>query len=460
MSELQVRLRMGAYFFVQYFMLGVWFVSLGTYMSKSLGFDSVIGWAYAAQGVAALIASPFAGAIADRWVGARSLLTILMAISAVSLFGLSMVRESEVLFLALVLIHFLAFVPTIPLTNAVCLNGLIDPERQFARIRVFGTLGWIAGGMVIGAIPGALLTPLPIQLASAAGILLAIGAYVLPELAATARPEPLNLVRALGLDAISRIRNRSFWAVCSCAAILSLPLAFYNAYCNNFLQESGAVVTVLGRTFEPTAIQALGQVSELGFLLALPLFLRLVGIGGVLVIGTIGWILRAAFFATGYSGIGDASLVPLLAGILLHGVCYDFIMIGAALFVDRAVDPAARSRAQSFLTMITMGAGISIGSILANPLYNAATISDNAHDWSLMWASVGGVAIIALVIFLEQRAAYRLRSPKAARLLSTRNHPPRHAIRDSFREPQHPGATIVPARSCHLISTAVSPTAC
>lgn len=392
-------MRLSAYFFAQYFMLGVWFVALGTYMSKTLGFDTIIGWAYAAQGIAALIASPFVGAVADRWIPARRLLCVLMTFSALTLFALAQVRNSEVLFLALVFFHFLAFIPTIPLTNAVCLNALADPERQFSRIRVLGTVGWIAGGVVIGAIPDALLTTTPMYFAAVAGLVLATGAFLLPDLPASAQREPVTLNRVLGLDVIREIRSPSFWAVCACAAILSMPLAFYNAYCNNFLQESGVTVTLAGRPFEPTAIQALGQVSELSFLLLLPLVLRLIGIGGVLVIGMLGWIARAALFATGFSGTGDADATSLLAGILLHGVCYDFILIGAALYVDKAVVRTGRSRAQSFLTMITMGAGISVGSIIANQTYAAATTSPTVHDWQLMWSFVGGISALALVVF-------------------------------------------------------------
>lgn len=401
MTEQRTRLRLSAYFFLQYFMLGVWFVSLGTYMSKALGFDSVIGWAYAAQGIAAMLASPFIGAMADRWIPARTLLMILMALSAVTLFALAQVANSEVLFLALVFVHFMAFVPTIPLTNAVCLNALADPERQFSQVRVLGTVGWIAGGILIGAIPDALLTALPMMLAAGTGLLLAAGAYILPDLPASALPQKATLARVLGLDVIRTIRNRSFWAVCLCAAILSMPLAFYNAYCNNFLLESGITIELAGRTFQPTAIQALGQVSELSFLLLLPLVLRLIGIGGVLVIGILGWMARAAVFALGFSGTGDANAQLLLVGILLHGVCYDFILVGAALYVDKAVDRAGRSRAQSFLTMITMGIGISLGSIIANHIYATATFASGGHDWQVMWTWVGGIAGFALILFLS-----------------------------------------------------------
>ena len=400
MLVLNARVRLGAYLFLQYFMLGIWFVALGTYMSQTLQFDSVIGLAYAAQGIAAIIASPFIGALADRLIPARRLLAILMAFSAGSLFLLASIRDNEVAFLGVVLIHFLAFVPTIPLTNAICLNALSEPERDFARLRVLGTVGWIAGGVLIGLITNALLTPLPIIIAGAAGLVLSISARYLPDLPISAEKSSFSIGKALGLDALSHIKNRSFWAVSACALLLSIPLAFYNAYCNNFLQESGARLSLLGTTLEPTAIQAFGQGSELFFLLLLPFVLRVIGIGGVLVIGMVGWLLRSTLFVIGYSAGGDSSLAPIMAGILLHGVCYDFILIGAALYVDKAVARSARSRAQSFLTMITMGVGITLGSLISNAVYNLATTSEAARDWDMIWITSGAMAALALVIFL------------------------------------------------------------
>lgn len=263
--------------------------------------------------------------------------------------------------------------------------------------------------MLVGAIPHALLTSLPIVFAGITGLVLAGASLMLPDLPAAGRNERMNLAAMVGLDAVSQMRDRSFWAVCLCAALLSIPLAFYNAYFNNFLQEAGATITVLGKTFEPTAIQALGQVSELSFLLLLPYALRLVGIGGVLVVGMVGWVLRASLFALGFSGTGDTAIASLLAGILLHGVCYDFILIGSALYVDQAIRTSARSRAQSFLTMITMGAGVMIGSVIANTVYDIATIDASTHDWALMWAVAGGIALLALGLFL---ALFRGWSPR------------------------------------------------
>jgi len=403
-----VRLRLSLFMFGQYLMLGVWFVTLGAYMSRRLHFDGAIGLAYAAQGVAAILSTLFVGVVADRLFAAEKVLCVLMLGSAASLAALAFAGGSQPLFLLLALVHFLMFVPTIPLSNAIALNALRDPAAQFAGVRVCGTLGWIAGGILIGSIPGAALTRLPMLVAAGAGLVLAALALALPPLPPRDRGRRFSVVGALGLDVLGGQRDPSFWAVVGCAFLISIALAFYNAYCNTFLQEAGAVLTVFGWRFEPAAIQSLGQVSELGFILLLPLVLRRIGIGGVLVIGMLCWVLRCALFSIGFDGSGHAATGLLAAGILLHGACYDFVMIAASLFVDASVQPSARSRAQAFLAMATMGAGVTLGSVLANAIYGAATVSATQHQWVIVWAAPGAIAALTLVVFVSTFRRWRV----------------------------------------------------
>jgi nucleoside transporter len=392
---------LAVFVFGQYFSLGVWFVALGPYMSKALGFDGVIGLAYASQGLAAIIASMVAGSIADRYMAPRKLLALLMVASAVTLAALATVSSNQQAFLALVFLHFVAFIPTIPLSNAICFDALADPNREFARIRVFGTLGWIAGGMLIGAIPHALHTPLPMYFAAGTMLALSLVTFTLPATGARDAGHRVSLAGILGLNALGSIRNRAFWVCAAIAALSSIPLAFYNAYCTTFLQDTGILLTLAGRRIEPTGIQALGQVSELGFLLALPWVLRLVNIRGVLLLGLCAWILRATLFTLVVDpplGISPTTLA--IMGILLHGMCYDFMLMGAALFVDRCVRGELRVRAQAFLTLVTMGIGVMVGSVIANAIYAAATREGAAHDWQLVWSSVAGFSTLALVALL------------------------------------------------------------
>ena len=395
---LMARLRL--LMFGQYFMFGAWSVTLGTYMSKALHFDGLIGLAYATQGLAAIASTLFVGVIADRAFSAQRVLAVLLAISGATLFWLASVKGDPALFLGVVTLHFLAFVPTIPLSNAVAFNALADTAAQFPRIRVFGTVGWIAAGVLVGGIVGAAESALPMLIAGAAGLVLAAYALTLPNAPPRGRGQPFSLAGALGLDVLGEVRETSFWVLIAASGLITVSLAFYYAYCNDFLQEAGASVTILGKRFEAMALQSLGQVSELFFLSMLPLFLKRLGIKGVMIMGMAGWIVRYALFGLGFSGVGPTHTPVLVAAILLHGICYDFILVAASLYVDQVIAPAGRSRAQSFLTMLTMGAAILVGSSLANMVYRSATLAPNLHDWRAIWAAPAVLSAVTLALFL------------------------------------------------------------
>jgi nucleoside transporter len=393
-----LRLRLSAMMFLQYFMFGAWLVTLGTYMSRSLQFDGIIGTAYGMQGLATIFSTLLVGALADRVMAAQKLLGILALASGASLWLLSTVTSSPEAFLAAVTLQFLCFVPTIPLSNAITLHCLTDRAAQFPGIRVWGTLGWIAAGVLVGAIPGAGETALPLQIGGAVGVLLGLYAFTLPAVPPAAQGTRLRITDLLGLDMIRELRARDFALFIAAVIVLLLPLSFYNTYGNNFLVEAGAAVELWGQRFEPAAVQALGQVSEVAFLLVLPLFMGRFGIKGVLLIGMAAWALRYGLFALAAGG-GDHTLALLLAGVLLHGICYDFFFVGGQIYIDSRFDAARRTRAQAFLVFINMGVGIILASNIANLIYGANTSATGVHDWQAIWQWPALVALAAAVVF-------------------------------------------------------------
>jgi nucleoside transporter len=395
---LSLRLRLSGMMFLQYFMFGSWLVTLGTYMSKSLHLDAHIGTAYGMQGFATIVSTLVVGALADRLMAAQKLLGILSILSALTLWLMGEATTSGT-FLAAIALHFLCFVPTIPLATSIALNAIPDRAGQFPGIRVWGTAGWIAAGVVIGMIPGAGLGKLPLQLGALAGLLLGLYAFTLPSLPPAASGSALRLADLLGLQMIRELRQRDFAVFIAGVLVVLLPLGFYNTYCNNFLAEVGARIDYIGHVFEPAAIQALGQVSEVAFLLVLPLFLRRFGVKGVLIIGMFAWALRYACFAL--AAPGAALTMPLLvSGVLLHGVCYDFFFVAGQIYVDGRFGAEHRARAQAFLVFINMGVGVVIASNLANWIYGLYTAADGRHDWQMIWAIPGIVALCAGVFFI------------------------------------------------------------
>ncbi|MEY2854170.1 MAG: hypothetical protein RL030_1302 [Pseudomonadota bacterium] len=402
-----LRFRLSLLMFLQYFMFGAWLVTLGVYMSKTLGFDDIIGTAYGMQGFATLVATLLVGGLADRYFQAQKVLGILALLSGATLFLLATVDHSRPLFLACLSLHFMVFVPTIPLGSAIVLHCVTDRAGQFPSVRVFGTLGWIFAGLLIGSLPGAAFTSLPLKLGGTVGLLLGLYAFTLPAVPPSPARGPVPWRELTGIDMVLRLRERDFALFIAGVMLMNVPLAFYNTYFNNFLVEAGVSLDFLGRRFEPAAIQTLGQASELVFLLLLPFFLLRHGVKGVLVVGMLSWALRYALFAWG--AVEPASLFPLvIIGVLLHGVCYDFFFVAGQLYVDERFEASARSRAQAFLVMINMGIGVILASNLANAVYAAHTESATQHRWAGIWAWPAGLALVAGLAFAS---FFRLRRP-------------------------------------------------
>src|SRR5688500_2378973 len=255
--------------FLQYFVWGAWFVPFATYLTHH-GLQDSVGTIYSAPGRAAIAAPLFVGAIADRYFSAEKVMGILHLFAGALLFLLSSIgADAGVMFFATLGV-LLAYMPTIALSNSVALNGLTNTEKQFPALRVFGTIGWIVAGLIVGlALPGeAERTAMPLYLAGGVSILYGLYSFTLPKTPPRAGEGKPSVVTLLGLDAIKN-SDRSFWVLIICSTLMMIPFSFYNVYANPFLDDIGMD--------NPAAIQTLGQVSEVGFLLLLPLFFRFVG---------------------------------------------------------------------------------------------------------------------------------------------------------------------------------------
>lgn len=398
--ETGVRVRLSLMMFLQYFVWGAWFVPFATYLTRN-GLQDSVGTIYSAQGWAAIAAPLFVGAVADRYFSAEKVNGILHLFSGALLFLLSTIGADAGLMFFATLGVLLAFMPTIALSNSVALNALTDAEKQFPAIRVFGTIGWIVAGLIVGfVLPGeAERTAQPLHLAGAVSILYGLYSFTLPNTPPQAAKGPASLGALLGLDAI-RTSDRSFWVLIICSTLMMIPFSFYNVYANPFLDDIGMP--------NPAAVQTVGQVSEVGFLLLLPLFFRWVGIKGVLFIGMAAWAVRYVIFANGFNA--DGPIEPLIyLGLALHGVGFDFVFVAATIWVGTHFAADARSRAQSFLAVMTWGVGYLIGSNIANAVQ--VGIGDGTQpQWDTFWLLPAAFAAVTAIIFL---IAFRDRAEKA-----------------------------------------------
>ena len=381
-----VRLKLSVMMFLEYFIWGAWYVTMGTWLG-ALGFSGEqIGLTYGTTALAAMISPFFVGMIADRFFATQRLLAVLHLAGGAFLFYASTQTVFWPLYTA-VLIHTLFYMPTLALTNSLSFRQMRDPGREFPPVRVLGTIGWIVAGLVVGTL-GVEATGRPMQLAAAGSALMAVFCLLLPH----TPPQSTGSVRVrdvLGLDALELMKDRSFAVFVIGSFLVCIPLQFYYAFANPFFNAIG-VTNAAGK-------MTMGQMSELVFMLLMPWFFRRLGVKQMLLVGMAAWVARYVLFAYGDNG----PLVWMLyLGILLHGICYDFFFVTGQIYVDQKAPPNVRAAAQGFITFVTYGVGMLIGSWLSGRVVDAyATSGGSGHDWQHIWLVPAAMAAVVLVLF-------------------------------------------------------------
>jgi nucleoside transporter len=381
-----VRLKLSTLMFLEYFVWGAWYVTMGTYLGQALNFSGTqIGLAYGATAIAAMISPFFVGMIADRFFATERVLAALHLAGAVLLFVASRANSFGI-FYPLLIGYALCFMPTLALSNSLSFDHLRNPAREFPQVRVLGTVGWIVAGLLVGRL-GLEPTAIPLRLAAGASLALGVFSMVLPHTPPHAAGQPLRARDVIGLDALSLFRDRSFTMFMIGSFLLCIPLQFYYAFTNLYLNEIGFA--------EPASKMTLGQASELGFMILLPWFLVRVGVKRILLVGMAAWAVRYLFFAAGNTG---SYAWMLYAGILLHGVCYDFFFVTGQIYVDQQANVRIRAAAQGLLAFITLGAGLLIGAWLSGRVVETYRTA-NGHDWRSIWTVPALFALAVLVVF-------------------------------------------------------------
>ena len=379
--------RLGAMLFLEYFTWGAWYVTLGTWLSRTLHFSGTqVGWVAGTTALGAVVAPFFIGVIADRAAATQHVLALLHGIGAVLLWMASYLESFGAMF-GCVLAYSVCFMPTLALTNSLCFRHIESPQQEFGFLRALGTLGWIMAGLLVG---GSSLdaSAIPMRIAAIASVVLAAYCLTLPNtppllIAGSTRRE------AAPLRALQVLNSRSMAAFAIASFLICIPLQFYYAFTNLFLNEMGVA--------NAAAKMSGGQMSELLCMLLVPWFFRRLGVKYMLLAGMSAWCVRYALFAMGDAG---SHMWMYWTGIVLHGICFDFFFVVGQIYIDRKAPPELRAATQGLITLITYGLGMFVGAWLSGLVVDLfAHHETQGHDWRSIWFSAAGFAAVVAALF-------------------------------------------------------------
>jgi nucleoside transporter len=372
--------------FLQYFIWGSWYVTMVTYMSTNLHSSGLqIGAAYSALAIATMISPFFIGMIADRFFAAQRIMGVLHLLGAVLLFVATKITDNAA-FYWVILFYSLLYMPTIALSNSIAFHQMTDPGKQFPWIRVFGTLGWITAGLIIG---GLKIEPTIYTFIIAACVSAALGllSFGLPNTPPKGKAVS-TASKALGTEAFVLFKSRSYLIFFIAAILVCIPLSFYYGFANGFLNEL--------KVNNAAAKMTMGQFSEALFILAIPFLFNRIGVKNMLLMGMTAWILRYICFA--YGNTGD-NMWMLYAGIILHGVCYDFFFVTGYMYTEKKAGEKIKNAAQGLFTFATYGVGMFIGTLVSGRVVDKYVVGDG-HNWKGIWLVPAYIALAVLLYFI------------------------------------------------------------
>jgi nucleoside transporter len=393
--KITTRLQLSIMMFLEFFIWGAWFVTLGTFLINNLHASGAeTGAVFSTQSWGAIIAPFIIGLIADRYFNAEKILAVLHLVGAVLMYQMHSATEVSV-FYPYVLGYMILFMPTLALVNSISFSQMKDTEKEFPPIRVWGTIGWIVAGLAISFVfvwdsaenIQAGLMKNTFLLASIASLILGIFSFALPKTPPKMeKGSKVKISEVLGLDALKLLKDKNYLIFFIASILIDIPLAFYYQYANPYLTDIGMT--------NATAKMSLGQFFEIFFLLMLPFFFKKFGFKITIMAGMLAWAIRYALFA--YGNAGDLTFMLIIA-IILHGICYDFFMVSGQIYTDAKAGPKVKSAAQGLITLATYGIGMLIGYEIAGLIADAYKTGENAFDWKMIWIIP---SIIAFVVFL------------------------------------------------------------
>jgi len=371
--------------FLEYFIWGAWYVTMATYMTEILQSSGVqVGAAYSALAIATMISPFFIGMVADKYFSAQRIMGVFHIVGGLLLYFSTQITNNAA-FYWVILLYSLLYMPTIALSNNIAFSQMTDPGKQFPWIRVFGTVGWIAAGITIGVLDIA-KTSSTFHLAAAASVILGLISFALPNTPPKGKGSDAS--SALGVEAFVLFKDKPYLIFFIAAVLVCIPLSFYYGFANLFLDQAGME--------NATGKMTLGQISEAMFILAIPFLFNTIGVKKMLLLGITAWLLRYVCFAFGNS---DANLWMLYAGIILHGICYDFFFVTGYMYTEKKAGEKIKNAAQGLFTFATYGLGMFIGTWFSGFTSEYFT-KEGVYQWEIIWLVPACISVAVLIYFI------------------------------------------------------------
>ena len=392
---LSTRIQLSAMMFLQYMMVAVWWVPLAAYL-KQIGIDGTSFYALILSTMAiGCLTSPIVGMVADRHFAGQKVLFALNLFGGILLGVAAYITTPLVLFIVL-LLHMLCYMPTWGLTSAIAMAHA--PSEKFAQIRLFGSLGWVLSFIfsvvavrAFGAAEGTFETSsLPMLCGAAIGIVGAFLALTLPNTAPPAKGKEASLIDALGLRALSLMKDFYFSLYIILAMLVMIPFAAYFNFGSDFFNDKGFKYLTLTMN--------LGQLAELFFMMLVPIVLAKCGIRWTLIFGLIALTIRYASFL-----FGDMfDITPLyFVAVIVHGLIFGFFFVGGQVYVDKKAPENLRSQAQGMMFLMTFGLGTIVGNFVVDWLRQANKTADGETNWIPVWMAMTiASAVMTIAFFL------------------------------------------------------------
>ena len=381
-------LRLAAMVFLHYFVWSCWYNTMAVYLGKLNFTGTQIGLAYGTTAIGALISPFIIGVIADRFVPAQRLLGVLHLLGAGLLWWISQQTAFNIFYPSLI-VYTLTYMAGHGLINTITLTHTPNPAKWFPIVMVAASAGWIVAANVINFAELADNNGM-FKLACGVALAVALYSFTLPNTPPKGDTGPVSASKLLGLDALKLFKDRSFAVFMFCSFLICIPLSFYFTWTSAFLSEMNVA--------DYASKMTLGQVSEVGFLLLLPILLPFLGAKRIMILGMAAWALRFALFA--YFHEQPTATWMILGGILLHGMSYDFIFVMGRMYVDKAAGDSLRASAQGLHAVFTLGAGMFVGSWLAGVVAQNYTNAAGVHDWKSIWLVPAIMSAVLIPVFL------------------------------------------------------------